>query len=126
MHTLPTRLTLTVVSLVAGCDHTSQVSVSGGPAQTLSPGVYCGGIAISGGANVTFSPGTYIINGGGLTVSGGTTTVNGNGLTFYNTGTASTFRPITLSGGGATTLSAPTSGPLNNMLFFPSSKTGPG
>ena len=102
----------------SGCDHTTQVSVSG-VAQALNPGVYCGGISVNGGANVTFNSGTYILNGGGLTVSGGTTSVTGAGVTFFDTGDVThAFGPISLTGGGTTTLSAPTSGPLNNMLFF--------
>ena len=44
--------------------------------------------------------------------------MTGVGVNFYDTGTSSTFRPVTFSGGGASTLSAPTSGPLNNILFF--------
>ena len=40
-------------------------------------------------------------------------------MTFYNTGDAThAFNKISLTGGSDITLSAPTSGPLNNMLFF--------
>ena len=63
-------------------------------------------------------PGTYILNGGGFSVSGGDT-INGAGVTFYNTGGgAYGYKPVSISGGTRGTLSAPTSGPMEAMLFF--------
>ena len=102
---------------VGGCDYVSK-SVSSATA-VLTPGVYCNGITISGGSsNVTFMPGTYILNGGGFSVSGGGT-INGAGVTFYNTGGgAYGYKPVSISGGTRGTLSAPTSGPMEAMLFF--------
>ena len=99
-----------------GCDHTSY-SVSGGTV-TLSPGVYCGGISISSTTNVTFSPGNYILNGGGFAVSG-QATLNGAGVFFYNTASAGyPFGPVLMAGGSSTTLTAPTSGEYQGILFF--------
>src|SRR5262249_58481997 len=83
---------------------------------TLGPGVYCTGITSPGG-NVTFLPGTYVLDGGGLNVSAGSV-LNGTNVTFYNTGTNKTFGPISISGGTTGSLSAPTSGPMEGMLFF--------
>jgi len=102
---------------VGGCDYVSK-SVSSATA-VLTPGVYCNGITISGGSsNVTFMPGTYILNGGGFSVSGGGT-INGAGVTFYNTGGgAYGYKPVSISGGTMGTLSAPTSGAMEGMLFF--------
>jgi len=86
---------------------------------TLTPGVYCNGITISGGtSNMTFMPGTYILNGGGISVSGGGT-INGTGVTFYNTGSSSYgYKPVSITGGTVGSLSAPTSGSMEGMLFF--------
>lgn len=100
----------------SGCDHSSQVSVSGGT-PTLSPGVYCGGISLTGGT-VTFSPGVYVLDGGGLKISGNGT-INGSGVMFYNTGDGThPFSAIAIAGGPTVTLSAPTSGTYANVLFF--------
>ncbi len=101
---------------VGSCDYQS-VSITGG-SPTLYPGVYCGGINISGGSTyVTFSPGTYIINGGGMSISGGAN-VYGNGVTFYLTGTSSSFKGVSITGGTDSELIAPTSGTYNGVLFY--------
>jgi hypothetical protein len=97
----------------SSCDHTNY---STSVADALSPGVYCGGITISGGA-VTMSAGVYVLNGGGLNLSGGTLT--GSKVMFYNTGTGgNTPKPITISGSGSATLSAPTSGTYKGVLIY--------
>lgn len=66
----------------AGCTPSPPSNPSGGT-QTLSPGVYCGGISLTGGTT-TFAPGLYILAGGGLSVSSDAV-VFGNGVTFFNT-----------------------------------------
>lgn len=102
--------------VVGDCDYQS-VSITGGT-PTLYPGVYCGGINISGGStDVTFSPGTYIINGGGMKVSGGAN-VQANGVTFYLTGTSSSFKGVSITGGSDSEFVAPTSGTYAGILFF--------
>ncbi|HET9176969.1 MAG TPA: pilus assembly protein TadG-related protein [Terriglobia bacterium] len=102
---------------VGACDYPSGVSISGG-SQTLYQGVYCGGISIKGGStDVTFSPGTYIINGGGMNVSGGAN-VHASGVTFYITGTSSTFKGISITGGTRSQLIAPSTGTYASILFF--------
>jgi hypothetical protein len=99
----------------SGCTYTkTQITSS----RTLSPGVYCDGIDISGGVTVTFSPGLYVLNGGGLSVSGNSTLL-GTGVTFYNTAAGGySYKPIGISGGTIGSLTAPTSGPLEGILFF--------
>ncbi|MFZ1010564.1 MAG: Ig-like domain-containing protein [Candidatus Sulfotelmatobacter sp.] len=99
------------------------------PNNTLSPGVYCGGLTIgnTNGATFTMSPGTYIMAGGGLTINS-LGIVNGSGVTVYNTSASSSnmwgcaktysYTPITISGQANVTLSAPTSGALANVVFF--------
>ena len=103
----------------SGCDfgQSKPVKITGGTV-TLTPGVYCDGIAITGGATVTFQPGTYILNGGGLSVNGAST-IQGTGVTFYNTGSKQhTYGAISISAGTLGFLYAPTSGAMEGMLFF--------
>ena len=88
-----------------------------GKTTSLGPGVYCGGITVSNGGNATFTAGTYVLEGGGLNVSG-QSSLNGTSVTFYNTGTNKTYGPISISGGTVGSLTAPTSGPMEGMLFF--------
>lgn len=97
------------------CNFTNYSRSSG--AATLNPGVYCGGITLSNSANVTLTSGTYILKGGGLNMSGNAT-LQGTGVTIYNTGTASTYRPIFTQDDVIINLTAPTSGPLVGILFF--------
>jgi hypothetical protein len=98
----------------SGCNYNNYSSGYG--TFTLSPGVYCGGLSINNGAKVTFSPGTYIINGGSLTFAGGTTST-GTGVTFYLTGTNANFGGVQIGNGITTTLTAPTSGTYQGILF---------
>ena len=95
-------------------------SKSGSNSVTLSPGVYSGGIKIVGSGTVTFNPGMYILYGGGLSITG-SGSINGTGVTFYNTGTASgatQYKGYSVTGSGSMTLSAPTSGTYQGMLFL--------
>jgi Flp pilus assembly protein TadG len=113
---LPDPLAKLPPPVFSGCDHTNFVVGSG--SATLSPGVYCGGMTFNGSDPITFNAGTYILRGGGFTDSGGAT-YTGTGVTFYNTGDGShPYAPFTFSGGGPVNLTAPTSGPLRNILFF--------
>jgi Flp pilus assembly protein TadG len=107
----------------APCDYTN-MSITGGTT-SLNPGVYCGGITITGNANVTFNSGTFIFAGGGLRATSNNTTLTGTGVTFYNTcssspcnGGSSGYGNIDISGNLQATLSAPTSGPYQGILFY--------
>ena len=101
----------------SGCDYTN-FKVNSGRPETLTPGVYCNGITLNAGSVVTFSAGLYVLNGGGLSVSGNAV-MHGTGVTFYSTGSASyAYKPVAITGGAVGTLSAPTSGPMEAMLFF--------
>jgi hypothetical protein len=93
---------------------------------TLSPGVYCGGLTIgnTNGTAFTMSPGVYIMAGGGLVLNT-QAMVKGTGVTVYNTSSAGwgcsgsySYTPITISGQVTATLSAPTTGALSGILFF--------
>ena len=112
----PDPLATTAAPTFSGCTYTNFKVASS--VATLFQGVYCGGIDISGGSVVAFSPGLYVLNGGGLSVSGGST-LSGTGVTFYNTASGHySYKPISISGGTTGLLSAPTSGPMEGMLFF--------
>ncbi|MGI8962206.1 MAG: pilus assembly protein TadG-related protein [Bryobacteraceae bacterium] len=99
----------------SGCTHPAPTV---GASTTYYPGNYCGGLSFGGGGDAIFSPGTYFLVGGGLSVAGNAT-LTGSGVTFYNTFNATyAFAPISLVGTGTLTLSAPTTGSLQGMLFF--------
>jgi hypothetical protein len=88
-------------------------------AWTLSAGTYCGGITVSGSASLTLNLGTYVLKGGGLNLAGNAVLTGTGGVTFYNTGTSSTYKPITMTNdSGSVNLAAPTTGPLAGILFF--------
>lgn len=83
----------------------------------LSPGVYCGGVNITNG-NVTLNPGTYIIDGGSFSLSGNAN-LSGSGVTIILSGKISgTYATLNLTGNGALSLTAPTSGTFNGIAVF--------
>ncbi len=82
-----------------------------GPAS--SGGTVCyNGMKFANGATATLNPGLYIIN-GTLSFQGGTT-VTGTGVTFYLPVGAS----LDIANGANETLTAPTSGTYNGILFY--------
>jgi Flp pilus assembly protein TadG len=90
---------------------------------TLSPGRYCGGLAVSGTGNVTLSPGTYYMDGGhGLVgngievVLGGTLT--GTGVTIVLTSSDALVNLPGLSLLGTVNLTAPSSGPYADLVVY--------
>jgi hypothetical protein len=86
--------------------------------QTISQGMYCGGISLAGSSHLTMNPGIYVMNGGGFSMTGANSVVTGNGVFIYNTANGYTFGPLTLTGGAGITLTAPTSGTYQGILFF--------
>jgi hypothetical protein len=87
--------------------------------QTLQPGVYQGGIKISSQPNVTLAPGIYYLEGGGFTMSGGSSSLIANEVMIYNAPNSSgSTGTITVSGGGAVTMSPPTNGDYAGMAIF--------
>ena len=111
---------------VGPCTYTAPFVVTG--TQTLSPGVYCGGIVVSTGSNTAnLSPGTYILAGGGLTV-GNSGQINGTGVTLINTTGTYAFKPFDFGTGCKAKLSAPTSGAWKGIVMFqdPAAPATPG
>lgn len=96
---------------VGACAPLSGVSIKSNT--TLDPGTYCGGLDVSSGAKVTMNPGTYIIKDGTFKVSN--STVTGTGVTLAFTGKGAKFW---LSGGATMNITAPASGPYQNIAFF--------
>jgi hypothetical protein len=85
----------------------------------MQPGLYLGGISITGNAHVTFAAGTYVLAGGGLSVTGNSN-LSGTGVTFYNTsGAGFAYMPFNFTGNETANFSAPASGSLKGILFFP-------
>jgi hypothetical protein len=114
-------LTYVQAPSVGSCAHNS-FSLNGTSGSILSPyqlypGTYCGGIAVHGNAVLHLNAGTYVLAGGGMDISANTVMV-GIGVTFYNTTGSVGYGPITLNGNTTATLSAPTSGALEGILFF--------
>jgi putative Flp pilus-assembly TadE/G-like protein len=106
-----------------GCDYTN-ISVTGGN-QTLSEGVYCGGIMITNDANVTFNPGLYVMTpsasaNNGLVINS-TGTVTGNGVTIYN---GANSAPVSIISPGTVSLTAPTTGNYAGVLIFQDPNNG--
>ena len=95
-----------------GCDYFSTVAVL--PLQTISPGVYCGGLTVAQNVKVNLTPGTYVIKDGPLVLSGGAE-LSGTGVTFYLTGSAAVVNFLALS---KLDLKAPVSGANAGVLFF--------
>lgn len=102
------------------CDYNSYSQTSYVATLTVSPGVYCGGINIGNVGAVTFNPGVYILDGGGMNLgsSGGISSCTGTGVSFFDTGTASTYKGITIGNGVNPTFTAPTSGSMAGLLFY--------
>jgi Flp pilus assembly protein TadG len=85
--------------------------------QTLSPGVYTGGISVSGTGSLTLLPGIYYMDGGGFSFSGQGNLL-GNGVMIYNAPGNGNSDGISVSGQGSMILSGPTSGVYAGVTFF--------
>jgi hypothetical protein len=102
------------------CDFNSKINVSSGASATLTPGVYCKGIALNG--TVVFEPGLYVLDEGGLDIQSSAVVTNNEnasgGVTFYLTGSGSKYASVNIAAGSQVTLTPMTTGPLANVLFF--------
>ena len=99
----------------SGCDNNNLTIKN---TQTISPGVYCGGLQLNAGADVTMQPGIYIMDGGSLQISGGAT-LTGTGVTIvFTSHTGSNYASATINGGATVNLTAPTSGTYAGIVFY--------
>lgn len=90
-------------------DQSSKTTVTG--TDTISPGVYCGGLDLKGNGTVTFEPGTYIIDGGDFSIAGnGYMVAEGVTIIMTNSGGSSygDYGRFVTTGGKEITWSAPT------------------
>jgi hypothetical protein len=85
---------------------------------TISPGVYCNGITVHNGVALTLNPGIYIIDRGSFDLTGGAT-LSGAGVTIVLTSsTGANYPTVSILGGAAVTLSAPSGGATAGLVFF--------
>ena len=95
---------------------------------TISPGVYCGGLKIGNTNGTTFkmSAGTYVMAGGGFTLQSLAVVDATAGVMIYNSASTGyscgsnsyTFSPINIDGQATFTINAPTSGTYAGIAFF--------
>lgn len=103
------------------CDYNSFNWTSWVSNLNMSPGVYCGGIQIGNVSQVTFAPGVYILDGGGMNLGGSggiNKVIASGGVSFFDTGTSSTYRGITVGNGVPFTVSAESSGSQAGIVMF--------
>jgi Flp pilus assembly protein TadG len=93
--------------------------IQGTSGQTLSPGLYKGGISIRDQASVTLLPGIYYIQGGQFSVAD-TANLTGVGVMIYSSPLSGDdeINGLSMASGGTISLSPPTSGPYRGITFF--------
>ena len=97
---------------VGACTFNNYKVTSG--SQSLTPGVYCGGIEVGSSAAVNLLPGTYVLKDGGLTVKSNGS-LSGNDVTLYFSGSGST---IDVKADSTISLTAPSTGTYAGILMF--------
>jgi Flp pilus assembly protein TadG len=84
----------------------------------LSPGVWCNGVSFTNDAVVNLAPGIYFVDRGNFDV-GGAVQLTGTGVTIVLTSsTGSNYADVTIGNGATVTLSGPTSGATEGIVFF--------
>lgn len=102
-----------------GCDFLDMV-IKGGR-ESISPGIYCGGLKIEGGAEVTAEPGIYVISGGKLEVKDHSTLL-GEYVSFVFADDPAVFvfdKDTTID------LTAPADGLMAGILFYDNPLSAP-
>jgi Flp pilus assembly protein TadG len=88
------------------------------PTHQLDPGFYCGGLSIGSNKTAILKPGVYIIAGGNFDINANAN-VTGNGVTIILTNTnGGPYAQVTMNGTATIQLTAQTSGPWANVLFY--------
>lgn len=103
------------LSMPTHCDYNNKIMVKG--TSSLSPGVYCGDIAVNAGATLTLNPGIYYFNGANLSVAGNAT-ITGSGVTLVFTGSGSNWGSATIGSNANVTLTAPSSGTTQGIVMY--------
>jgi len=105
---------------IGACDYIDLVIDSG--TQTISPGVYCGGLTIQGSADVLAASGTYVFTGGKLIVKN-EASLTGDYVSFYFADDAALLEFIDAA---KIRLTAPKDGQMAGMLIMESASVQPG
>jgi Flp pilus assembly protein TadG len=82
--------------------------------ETLSPGVYCGGLDLATGAEITLRPGTYVLKTGGVSVRSGAVLDGSKGVTLVLLDPNGAVR---MQAGGSLLLNAPKDGDWANIAL---------
>ena len=99
----------------SGCD---KHNYSAHNTDTISPGVYCGGMKLTAGGNVTLNPGIYYLDGGSLSMEG-QTTLKGTGVTLvFTSSSGSGYATASIAGGATLQITAPTTGATAGIVMF--------
>jgi hypothetical protein len=106
---------------VGSCNHNNK-RLNVGVTETLSPGVYCGGIEFRSHSVANFQPGLYIIKDGTLDIKIHSTINAGNGVTFYLVGNSN----VNVTSGANVNIKAPASGPTAAMAVIQHPSSNPG
>ncbi len=86
--------------------------------QTISPGVYCGGIGVNAGATLTLQPGIYYLDGGTLQVNGGATLTGSQVTLVFTSKNRNGFATATINGNATINLTPPPTGPTAGIVVF--------
>jgi len=116
-------------SIPGGCSNGT--AIKGKPIQyghgswTINQGVWCGDVSFTNDAVVTLQAGIYYVDAGTFSV-GGAVQMNGTGVTIVLTSrTSGNYSTVVISNGARVTLSAPTSGATQGMVFFGDRRASP-
>ncbi|AMN42475.1 pilus assembly protein TadG-related protein [Rhodoplanes sp. Z2-YC6860] len=86
--------------------------------QTISPGVYCGGISVNAGATLTLQPGIYYLDGGTLQANGGATITGSQVTLVFTSKNRSGYATASINGNAAINLTSPPTGPTAGIVIF--------
>jgi Putative Flp pilus-assembly TadE/G-like len=116
----PYTLAGTSVAVLPSGNYCGGITISHSSQATFSGGTYYiwGGLTVEGASTATFDSGMYIVNGGGISFAN-SAAISGSGVTFYNTAQyGQTIGGVSNTGATTVTLSAPSSGTYQGMLFM--------
>ncbi len=106
------------VPVYSGCGH-SGYSKGHSDTDTITHGVYCGGITVGGSAVVTMGPGVYIMNGGGFNVGNSARVIATGGVMIYNAvSNGQTAGSVSIGVNARVDLIAPSLGTYSGIAFF--------
>ena len=99
------------------CSNKKIIVNANGKTETLDPGCYSGSITVNAGASLNLSPGIYYLDGTNISVAGNAT-ITGTGVTLVFTGSGSEWGTASIGSNANVTLTAPSSGPTQGIVFY--------